>query len=304
MDNVKLPPPGQGLDPAHLTIVGVDTPDGPEHPLWQPGLTDEADEELAESLGEHGQLQAIVVRKNGPMVEVVAGRERVKACRLWNDANAEKKILLHWKLAPRGIPDADLVGIVIAENEHRRDKPVIWKARMAERLISRGRSTTDVARLFRVSAPTVREWLETLDAAPAVLQAVESGEITAADARAVADVPHVDQEAALELVREQTAAAKPAGSKTAQPVKKAASRGAPAPKKRGKRGPKERPSLASTAGVRKKRPSPVEIKAAVEENTIADDAVTWREFGLWVLGERPFLVDVEFNLALRATETR
>jgi ParB family chromosome partitioning protein len=288
IDNVKLPPPGQGIDPRHVTIVGVDTDDGTEHPLWQPGLTGDPDEELAESLGENGQLQAIVVRKNGPRVECVAGRERVKAARLWNDANPGAPLLLFWKLAPRGADDATLVQIVIAENEHRRDKPVVWKARMAERMLSRGRSTTDVARLFRVSAPTVREWLETLDVAPAVLSAVEAGEVSPADARAVRDIPHVDQEAALALVREQTREQMPAGSRPARKV--AASRG-PAPKKRAKRGPRDRPSLASTAGVRKKRPTPQEIKAAAEDPEIPN--VDWRVALLWSIGERPFLVQKE-----------
>lgn len=292
--NVKIPAPGSGITPHALTIVGVDTDDGPEHPLWQPGLTSDADEELAESLGLHGQMQPIVIRKNGPRIEVVAGRERVKACRLWNDANTGSKILLQWRLAPRGIDDDQLIRLVIVENEHRRAKPLLWKAKMAARLVDqRNRPVAEVAALFQVSSETIREWLRTLaSASPKLVEAAENGEVSAADVRKIADMTHADQDVALELVREQQAAQEQVVILADKPPRKAAARGPAGPargKKRPRRGPRERPTLADAAG-KKKRPTPQEIRAAVEEGSLADDVVTWREFGMWVLGDRPFLV--------------
>lgn len=45
--------------------------------------------------------------------------------------------------------------------------------------------------------------------------------------------------------------------------------------------PRERPP---------KRPTPAEIRSAIDDDDIADDAMTWRAFGQWVLGEREGLI--------------
>lgn len=270
------------LDPFAISLVGRggmeskytgpnDTSDGEEHPLFDPRALEEPDDELAESLGQHGQIQPIVVRKNGERFESAAGRRRVLAARLWNLVHPEDKIELECKLS-RGKSETELLELVIAENEHRREVPIVSKARMAQRLLDRGRSEDYVATLYRVSTATLRTWLPTLDMAPQIQDAMESGELSKYEADKVADLSHKDQAAALELSRET-------GSKlsdVAGPAKP--------PTTTRRRGSSAEPST---------RPSIAEIRHAIESKAYAGLEITWREALSWVLGDRSHLANAE-----------
>lgn len=99
MEPRNLPPPGVGIPPEHLTLVGIDTRDGPTHPLWD--ASEHEDEDLALALGERGQddSESVAVRMMNGRIEVVANAAVVRAARLWNDANPDKAIALRWHLA-------------------------------------------------------------------------------------------------------------------------------------------------------------------------------------------------------------
>lgn len=263
----SLPPPGVGIDPMSLTLVGVDTGDDPSHPLWDD--LDEVDEDLAESLGEHGQQQSILVRKNGPRIEVVSGRERTKAARLWNAANPDRAITLFWRLS-RGNDDARLRELVVIENEHRKEKSIVWRARRAQAMHDMdGKSWTDIARVFRVTPQTVQSWRETLDAASPILEAVIGEEFTAADAREVTELTHKDQVAVLEIARDE-------GTTLGEAMDLA-----------GVRPPGRRGAARGAAGRPSGRPGVAELRAARDDKSIPDDEFTWREVVSWALGERP-----------------
>lgn len=269
----KLPPPGVGISPLDVTLVGLDTGDREEHPLYDDTVHDEPDEEMAQSLGENGQLMAILLRKNGPLIEVIDGRDRTKAARLWNEANPGKPILLQWRLF-RGKSDAELLDAMVVANEHRKDKPVIWKARMAYRMIGYGRSTADAARRFKVSPETIRSWLEALDAATPIQEAMLTGEFSANDAKAVTDLLHKDQVAVLELARENGTSLSNARDAVIGPAPRRAARSRATPSSTKRRGAEE-------------------IRSAIEDKDIPDDAFPWRKFGLWMLGEIDGLIGTE-----------
>jgi ParB-like chromosome segregation protein Spo0J len=282
------------VEPEKLTLIGyasgddprcvseVDTKDGPEHCLYDETIHDEPDDELAESLGEFGQRQTLVVRKNGAAIEVVSGRTRTKSARVWNEANPNARISLACMFA-RGKDETELLELMIVENEHRKDKPPIVKAKQALRLKERGRSDAQIAKVFRTSLERVHTWLGNdstgsaglVDAAQEIQQGMEAGEVSIRDAQAVASMPHKDQAAALELARES-------GQRLADVV---ANTGGP--QRQRQRGSSHNPSS---------RPPITEIRAELEDDTIADADVigeTPTEIRThilkWVLGDVPHL---------------
>jgi ParB-like chromosome segregation protein Spo0J len=205
------------LRPERITIIGrgsladskytspLDTTDGPEHPLFDPRALDEPDAELAEGMfgpTGQGQIQPITVTKEGERYLLAAGRGRTLAGRLWNVVHSdEEPVELECKLS-RGKSATELLELVIAENEHRREVPVVLKAKMAQRLLDRGRSFEHVASLYRVSVQTLQTWLPALDMSQALQDAQASGERSKYEADKVAHLSHADQDAALELARE------------------------------------------------------------------------------------------------------
>ena len=121
-----------------LTIVGIDTPDGPEHSLWQPRLATlkaTITEEWTASLEAYGVLEPVLVRKNGDRVEVVMGRRRVLGARVVNARRAEagQPPMLVTCMIYRG-DDKKSSGAVIAENEGRVDDSPVIRAKNVQRL--------------------------------------------------------------------------------------------------------------------------------------------------------------------------
>lgn len=246
-----------------------DTKDGPEHPLYDPRALEEPSDETSESLGTHGQIQPIVVRKNGERYEVVAGRGRTLGARLWNLVHPEDPIELECKLC-RGKDATELLELVIAENEHRREVPIVSKAKMAQRLLDRGRDAAYVANLFRVTTVTLQGWLPSLDMSESLQDAQEKGELSKYEADKAAHLSHAEQDAALALARET-------GESLGAVV--AATGSAPARRRGNSTEPSTRPTLA-------------EIRAAIEDkdNVIPWDSVTPRNALKWCIGDLASLI--------------
>lgn len=186
------------MDPNELVLIGLDTEDGPEHPLYDPRVLDETDELLARDIIANGIIQPITVRKNGAYAEVVAGRQRVKAARRANEIleeQAAEPVLVPFLV--KRAEDADLLGVSISENEHRRDDDVITKATKAERLLELGKTEQEVAARFGVTDRTVRNWVTLLDTSAKVRKAVVAGKISATAASKLAVLPRAEQDAKL-----------------------------------------------------------------------------------------------------------
>lgn len=154
-----------------------------DHPLFDERALLEPDEKFIRNIAMKGVFQNVVVRRNGETVEVVAGRQRVKAAR-----EANKRFIAEGK-EPMRVPcvikrgdDADLFGITLSENEHRRDDGMLTKAKKLQRFLAMGRTEDEAAVIFGVTTQSIKIWSKLLDLHPKVQTAVEKGSISASAA--------------------------------------------------------------------------------------------------------------------------
>ena len=115
-------------------------------------------------------------------VEIIDGRQRIKAAR---EAN---KRLKKQGLEPIWVPcmlkkttGHGAMGMLISSNEIRQDDTPLGRAKKMQRYIDYGRDEAEVAILFGVSKPSVKNLLSLLDAPAAVRNAVEAGQISTSD---------------------------------------------------------------------------------------------------------------------------
>jgi ParB family chromosome partitioning protein len=198
------------MDPWDLTIIGLDTEDGPEHPLYDERIKSPVDEGMVRNIMFQGVIEPIIVRKNGTVFEVVAGRSRVRACR---EANARlkvegKELILVLAMNRRGT-DADMMGVRISENEIRKGDTPLVKARNVQRLINQGRTEDECAVVFGVNVKSIKTWLSLLDCDEKVLAAVENNTLSATAAAKISVLPRAEQ-------REQLQAMVVSGATTTQ----------------------------------------------------------------------------------------
>jgi len=179
------------MDPEQIVIPT-------EGPLFDERSALPVDENLVRNIMFYGQLQPIIVRKNGGMIEVVAGRQRLKAILEINRRareRGEKTMKIQVRLSHGN--DADHYGMMISENEIRLADPPLVKAEKARRLLKFGWTVQDIATTFGVQPRAVEEWLSLTDVAPEVREAIQAGEIAAGVGVALANIPREQQAAKL-----------------------------------------------------------------------------------------------------------
>jgi ParB family chromosome partitioning protein len=204
--------------PEELTIIGLDTKDGKEHPLFDERVYLPLDEGLVRNIMVFGVLEPALVRKNGPLTEVIDGRQRVRAAREANRRLSEQgaETVAVPCFCKRG-DEQQIMGVMLS-TFIRQDDTALAKARKCQRYLDTGKSEADAAIVYGVGTQTIKGWLALLDLAPAVQRAVQSGQIAAGAALALGDLPHVEQaeklaellnggkaKAATELKRQQKA---------------------------------------------------------------------------------------------------
>lgn len=211
------------LEPTALIIVGLDTPDR-DHPLYDERVHSPIDPDMVENVrvhwnenGETGILEPVLCQNRGKPARphVVCGRSRTQWAR-------EVGCLVPVHMVTGS--DADMIAMMIAENEVRTADNHMVSARKAERLMQASRTGPDgkplsdkellgiVARAFGTSAGTVRARLGLLTLAPELQTSVELGEIAMYDALALKELPHGEQVAAARA----KAAAKGTGERVAR----------------------------------------------------------------------------------------
>lgn len=183
------------MEPDALTIVGLDTKDGPEHPLYDERIKLPLDEGLVLNVRAYGVMQSVLVRKNGSLIEVVAGRQRVRAAR---EAN---KRLEAEGFQPMRIPcmvrkdrDARALGVMVSENENRREDDAVTRALKAQRMMEHGATEEDVAIAFGMSRQAVKNLLRVLDLAEPVQEMIRGQKLTFSAAITLADLTRAEQE--------------------------------------------------------------------------------------------------------------
>jgi ParB family chromosome partitioning protein len=178
------------------------------HPLYDSRAELPLDEAMVKSIMADGVLEPVLVRKNGqrkngtPLVEVLAGRQRVKnACEANRRLRAKgKEPVLVPAITRRG-EDGDLFGVMITENEVRKDNGPMERARLCARYMRFGKSEEQAAVRFGVTETTIRSWLALLELSKDAQEAVERGELTASVAVKLAKLPREEQPAVLEKLK-------------------------------------------------------------------------------------------------------
>ncbi len=178
------------LEPERLTLVT-----DKNHPLYDPRVEDDPSENMIANVAMHGVLEPILVRKNGNAIEVIAGRGRTKAVLEANRRlRAEGKPTLLIPAMVKGGSDKDLFGIVISENEIRREDSMINKGEKARKLLNMGHTVQEIAVIFGVTRQAVETWLTVEQLPDQIKGAVETGELSATAALQLAGAGRTREE--------------------------------------------------------------------------------------------------------------
>lgn len=185
------------MDPEKLVLVT-----DKDHPLYDPRVEGPPEERLVRNIMKFGVKNPIQVRKNGTIPEVVAGRQRVKAIREANrrleEAGFTKKQI---PVIPEKGTDRDMYGIMILENELRREDNPLTKAKKALTLYNMGANEQEIADTFGVCEQTVQNWLNLNDLSDTVQNAIESGEISASAASELLELEREEQDKVFEELK-------------------------------------------------------------------------------------------------------
>ena len=140
---------------------------------FQPRKTfdDEAIEELAQSIQEHGIIQPIVVRKKGKKFEIVVGERRFRAAKLAN--------LDEIPAIVRDLTEDQMMELAILENLQREDLTPIEEAEAYQSLIEKLNFTQEeLANRLGKSRPYITNHLRLLQLPDQVREFVNNGELS------------------------------------------------------------------------------------------------------------------------------
>lgn len=215
------------VDPDTLTIIGVDTDDGPEHPLWDERIKLPLDEAMVMNIMELGVREPVLLvvygKGDDKTAAVVDGRRRVMHCR-----EANRRLLKRGEpkldvpvIAEKGMSEKEQQQLSASLNEIRLDDPVMTKAAKAARMKARGSTFKEIAVAFGVTEQTIALWVNINSLADSVKKAIADGKITPTAAGQLAGLkPEEQKEALAELVAEAEATGvKPTVSNTKSKVK-------------------------------------------------------------------------------------
>ena len=147
---------------------------------------EEALQELAESIRQHGILQPLSVRRAGVSYELIAGERRLRAARLAGLTEIPC-LVMH-------MDDQESSLTALVENLQRQDLDFIEEAQGISRLISLwSMSQEQVARTIGKSQSAVANKLRILRHSPQVLDALRAGGLTERHARALLKLPTEQQ---------------------------------------------------------------------------------------------------------------
>lgn len=179
------------------------------HPLYDERIHMPLPEALVRSVAAQGVLEPVIVRRNGeaedgtPVVEVVDGRQRVRAAREANKrkGKGEPPILVP-AVMKRG-DEGDAFGVMVATNEIRVATDALGNARKLKRYLDMGYSEKDAEVVFGTDSRGIRNLLALMNCSRPVQKAVESGELPLTVARTLSALPTEEQTAKLEEMRKE-----------------------------------------------------------------------------------------------------
>lgn len=190
------------FDPYKYIIIGLDTKDGPEHPLYDERIRLPVPDGLVKNIAYYGVLKPVIFERipgDDERVLVIDGRQRIRAARMVLD---RQRAAGEVEIAVRGIPQkgdgARMLGIARAANIHQSDG-AMTNARNAQRMLDiNGGDAEAVAIAFGVTKHTLeREWLPLLGLTTRGIKAVESGAMSPTAGARLARLPKDEQDAKL-----------------------------------------------------------------------------------------------------------
>lgn len=189
-------------DPNQLIIIGRDTPDGEDHPLWDARAFQAIEEPFVKNILRNGVVSTITARTVDGQLQVVEGRRRVlhareALLRQVKDGIPEEELLRVPVRTTRG-DDAHLLSVSRVANSFRREESILEKGFHAQRLLAMGRSEEDVAATYGVDEGTVNAWLSLLESDTSLRKAIIEGRVAPSAAYRLARLSHADQRKALE----------------------------------------------------------------------------------------------------------
>jgi ParB family chromosome partitioning protein len=169
-------------------------------PLYDPRVHLPVDEAMVLNIMHMGVTQSIVINKNAETgaVEVVAGRQRVKAAREANKRLIAKGCMpIQVPAVVRRASGIDNAGVMVSENELRQSDTPVWRAEKMARLLGYGKTEQELSVIFGCTLATVRNSLALLDSPKIVREAVESGKVGVGHALALSALAPDEQRAKL-----------------------------------------------------------------------------------------------------------
>jgi len=194
------------VDPEKLVIIGRDTNDGPEHPLYQKARAlREPDENIVQGIMEMGVIVPITARKNkdkGDRIEVIDGRGRVIDAREANKrliARGDRPKLVEVTLQNR--KTSDIGAVVMVSNMHRLDVDLWTVAEDCAQQQAAGHSLETIALWCKRSGPDGAQWvadtIKILDVIPEIRVEIQAGTIPRTAAVKLAKLTSEEQREAL-----------------------------------------------------------------------------------------------------------
>ena len=170
--------PGEDLEPLEVVqqISLVDIKPNPFQP--RKVFDEEALQELAESIKEHGVLQPIIIRKKGSKFEIVVGERRYRA--------SQELGLEEIPAVVRELNDQQMMELAILENLQREDLTPIEEAEAYQNLMEH-LSLTQEQLAFRLgkSRPHIANHIRLLSLPEVVRIAISVGELSMGHGRAL-----------------------------------------------------------------------------------------------------------------------
>jgi ParB family chromosome partitioning protein len=188
-----------------VTIIGLDTPDGPEHPLYDPRITlPITDDDLA-SVAEYGVKQPVLCWRNPETkrVELIDGIQRTRWVRKLNETRkAGEKIRLP-RLTEAGLTQEQAIDLKVVLNAFRKDNDHIARGAIVEHLQKMGRTRERIRLLLNgVSLVSIDNWHRLYKKGiPALHAAVRDGSCQPSAGWEIAKGTPEQQELALERIR-------------------------------------------------------------------------------------------------------
>lgn len=181
-------------DPTELLIIGLDTDDGEDHPLWDDRIHLPVDNRLVANIRSLGVRQPVTIREESGKKFVIDGRQRVRCGRVAAEqleAMGEARLKIpFWQVRES---DDVVSGLIVSLNELRQNDDVLNKAFKVSRLLARLGSEEEVAMYCGKSITTIKNWLSLVEADPEVHKAIRGGAISASSGIEISFKPRDEQ---------------------------------------------------------------------------------------------------------------